>query len=75
MQKVNNMDNCDKYLRGQGWKTFTGHTLKVMGTIDKWVMLRYKRSAPFIEHENEMETLLKKIKAIPQPPKTKLKHG
>lgn len=53
----------DKYRRGQRWINFMGHVLTVMGTIDKWVMLRYKRSAPFLKHENEMEVFLKKVDA------------
>lgn len=67
---MNEIMEGNKYKRGQSWTNFMGHSLRVMGTIDKWVMLRYKRSAPFIKHENEMEVFLKKVDAKP-----KLKNG
>ena len=59
------IEEGNKYKRGQSWVNFMGHSLRVMGTIDKWVMLRYKRSAPFLKHENEMEAFLKAIDAEP----------
>lgn len=52
-----------KYKRGQSWVNFMGHTLKVMGTINKWVMLRYKGREPFVKHENEMEAFLYSVSA------------
>jgi hypothetical protein len=37
-----------------------GYTLRIMGVIEGWMVCRYKRSAPFLVHENEFENYLKK---------------
>lgn len=47
------------------WIIMSGavHVVKVMGTVDGWVVARYKGAAPFLVHQNEWSK-----RFIPAPP-------
>jgi len=49
--------------KGMKWISFMGSELTVMGIVDKFVMLRYKRCIPFVKSMKEMPEFLKFIEA------------